>query len=502
MTASPCATREYEVFSEVVPLGSLCASAKWIEDKKLRKAAFPFDWSHSSVRMVRHCLSDDFRTLLDRSQYFRLSEHKRLPVGHCLYGHMLAAPRRGNPDGRVIWPHTNPLEAMWHDKLHRAVCRLRSALRTRNRKRLFIIFQRIDSAKALNDVGEKGEPAPLADPQALSVDPGCEGEVRCLYQDLLAHDVANFHLAVVRLCAASSSRTERREEPRLETVVEERTDGGTLSGTGYSIHNLHMIDHHTGLKFKDSRDEQALVRLLFGSKEGLEQRINLSEGSSAPLRPRRRTSRSGNYWGGYQWSQEWSSETLQSTLSTSMAVGHARAKELSPGVICIDDSIEPTPPAAAAAAVAVESSPIKICIDEQTPAKEVEGEREEEDVWPVAAADTREAAGLSIQATSKEVLLQSGSRSSLDRTPIKQVVKKRKRAWNCLSPGAHVVVVDQSCPNQGGFVAIVSAVDTERETYSVVIVGACDERSMFEERIVEWSSCIQVGHPLRVGAPH
>ncbi len=122
--AAPVVEPEEEPFSDAVSLGSLCLPAAWLRAHGMRLAAFPFDWIHSSAAMVRHCLRDDFRTLLDRSQYFAAG---RDGFGHATYTPMLLG--RGE---KVVWRHHDPLRIPRdYELLRRCVGRLRSSLRRR-----------------------------------------------------------------------------------------------------------------------------------------------------------------------------------------------------------------------------------------------------------------------------------------------------------------------------------------------------------------------------------
>jgi len=241
-------------FSEVVSLGSLCVTASWLRARAMRVAAFPFDWIHSSPAMVRHCLRDDFKTLLDRSQYFAAG---REGIGHTTYTSMLLG--RGK---KVVWRHHDPLHLQRdYELLRRCVLRLRSCLRRRGARRLFVLAYVVRSKTALlatrSDHGSSE-----AGGKASSWMLGSDKEVRGLFEDLVAHGARHFQLDVVRLCEGKASEAALGTDPRAllrlalsSNMGEERLD----------IHELHMIGGHTGLKFKDKRDEDAFGALLLGA---------------------------------------------------------------------------------------------------------------------------------------------------------------------------------------------------------------------------------------------
>jgi hypothetical protein len=52
-----------------ISIGPNCNASYMLDHLGLRQAAYPFDWLVSSLAVVEHCLSDDFQTFLDPSQY-------------------------------------------------------------------------------------------------------------------------------------------------------------------------------------------------------------------------------------------------------------------------------------------------------------------------------------------------------------------------------------------------------------------------------------------------
>lgn len=69
----------------VLSLGSACFTARFLQQRRLRTHAGPFDWVFSSVQMVTHCINTGFASLLDTAQYQRLAGGT---VGHRTYSGM------------------------------------------------------------------------------------------------------------------------------------------------------------------------------------------------------------------------------------------------------------------------------------------------------------------------------------------------------------------------------------------------------------------------------
>jgi len=220
----------------------------------MRLAAFPFDWIHSSPAMVRHCLQDDFKTLLDRSHYFAAGCDG---IGHTTYTSMLLG--RGK---RVVWRHHDPLRLQRdYELLRRCVVRLRSSLRRHGARRLFVLAYVVRSKTALLAARSDHDPSETGR-RASSWMFGSDYEVRGLFEDMLARGSQNFQLDVVRICEGKASEAACSMEPRalLRVALSSSTGGERLA-----LHELHMIGGHTGLKFKDKTDEDAFGSLLLGA---------------------------------------------------------------------------------------------------------------------------------------------------------------------------------------------------------------------------------------------
>jgi hypothetical protein len=63
-------------------LGYWCHSASLIKKHGLKLESYPFDWIFINYKNVLHCIEDNFKTFLDKSQYNSVSDTK---CGHNLY---------------------------------------------------------------------------------------------------------------------------------------------------------------------------------------------------------------------------------------------------------------------------------------------------------------------------------------------------------------------------------------------------------------------------------
>ena len=50
-------------------LGSLCHCSQLLKRIDKNECSYPFDWIYASTPTVIHCIQDDFRTFLDKSNY-------------------------------------------------------------------------------------------------------------------------------------------------------------------------------------------------------------------------------------------------------------------------------------------------------------------------------------------------------------------------------------------------------------------------------------------------
>ena len=71
----------------VCSLGSFCHTAYHLQQYHMRHAAYPFDWTLSSPRMVMDCLRDDFQAFLDPAQHVMVDPG--ISSNHLAYGSMV-----------------------------------------------------------------------------------------------------------------------------------------------------------------------------------------------------------------------------------------------------------------------------------------------------------------------------------------------------------------------------------------------------------------------------
>jgi hypothetical protein len=69
--------RSTPVIRYAASLGSHCYASWLLSQMQLRKYALPFDYIFSDLGMVAHCISDDFKSFLDISQYERIDDAGR-----------------------------------------------------------------------------------------------------------------------------------------------------------------------------------------------------------------------------------------------------------------------------------------------------------------------------------------------------------------------------------------------------------------------------------------
>jgi len=269
------------VFKFVVSLGSVCFTARFLDGLELRKFKLPFDWLYSSARMVRHVLHDDFRTFLDRSQYFRAGGrgHAQPPskrqrtsstassdsgvggIGHRIYSRMVPSPQR-----RVVWPHHDLMhrEGADYDSFKRAVKRFRRVFGESNGRRLFVLTHLVKSEQELDAIrNTKITTSSAPGPPPVPKDHGgpelaCVDEVRQLFKELQTYasgDLGSFHLEAVYLVLPPASEAAVR--PSSRCILTCRTGRASLS-----VHELHCIGGNTGLFFKEDSDNNAFRRLL------------------------------------------------------------------------------------------------------------------------------------------------------------------------------------------------------------------------------------------------
>lgn len=232
-------------------------------NEELRRYAGPFDWIYSSAEMVRHCLEDNFVTLLDPFQVVKAGAS----WGHRMYAKML---------GRcVVWPHHDPKSK---DRCHftRSCERFRRVLLCPERK-LFVFASLVKSQKELEIVRS-------ADSAGNS-----NAEVLRLFEHMRRHGVQNFEIVAVQVVESNVGES-RHHIPQVRPVRDTGPGSERLI-----VYELHCKGKCTGIYFKEKADEEALRRLLRGGTDGLPVRhFNLLPDPLPPSIGERRRGRMGD----------------------------------------------------------------------------------------------------------------------------------------------------------------------------------------------------------------
>ncbi len=142
-----------EVTVPVVSLGTHCFASEFLQRLGLRDWAGPFDWIFSNIRMVDHCIRDDFATFLDRAEYEpvpleqRAHGHEVNRVDHRFY--------RSKFGVKCVFNHHDVHEDTDYAYITRCVERFRAALKS-SQPSLFVLFNRaqpgsVDQLRALDE---------------------------------------------------------------------------------------------------------------------------------------------------------------------------------------------------------------------------------------------------------------------------------------------------------------------------------------------------------------
>lgn len=73
-------------------VGSFCQSAEILRSLGLREFSGPFDWMYINIDIIKHCLEDDFKSFLDKSNYQQIEKpmtHNDSICGHSLYSPLI-----------------------------------------------------------------------------------------------------------------------------------------------------------------------------------------------------------------------------------------------------------------------------------------------------------------------------------------------------------------------------------------------------------------------------
>ena len=193
--------------SYIIPLGNRCVVAGAFKDKSLRRFSLPFDWIYSIPSMIISVLNDDFSSLLDHTQYYRVQGDRRnTAVGHRALGHHVASM------SEAVFVHHDVMTKEGYAYLRRSVERWRRVMAAPERK-LF--------AMAVIDDGMWNLAA-----------------CRDLF-DALSTRTSNFCFIAVRVLQGKGKSgwecVEREEEGEEEFIVVEQRCIGSCAGQHYAI---------------------------------------------------------------------------------------------------------------------------------------------------------------------------------------------------------------------------------------------------------------------------
>lgn len=122
-----------------VSLGTHCYASWLLGDMGLRRSSSPFDWLFSSPALIRHCLEDDFATLLDPAHHEQFGVHRQALHRFYNRGFGTEAPPMGEPP---LFFHHNPTTEDDHARLVRGVARFRRLLDSPDEKLFLMVVAR------------------------------------------------------------------------------------------------------------------------------------------------------------------------------------------------------------------------------------------------------------------------------------------------------------------------------------------------------------------------
>ncbi|CAJ1413200.1 unnamed protein product [Effrenium voratum] len=261
-----------EKFDNVVPLGSACFIARHLQQKGLRTCKYPFDWMYSTPYLVRHALSDKFKTFLDITQYQRSSSKGLEKAGtiHKVYQHMQCTQGK-----KVVFPHHQLFRGSPKARRHRlsyqrAVARLHAVLKGKSgtgpkktASTLFVLAVAVQTKAKLQAVRDDTLPSKRkADgsgkralrPQAGGPELCSRAEVLQLFQCLERLASGPFHLDVVYLLTPPLTKQSR---PSFRRILHKKRKGKSLR-----IVEMSCKGANTGLFFREDADMVAFHKWL------------------------------------------------------------------------------------------------------------------------------------------------------------------------------------------------------------------------------------------------
>ena len=139
-------------------IGTRCISSQILENLKIKKESYPFDWIFSNLDIIKHCIQDDFKIFLDKQYYFiinkntRLKEEENFHNNYLLYKKSISYNKFFLKDVKVnlshtyyssnknsIFVHRNPLLQKDYNYYERCVSRFKYLLKD-NLNKLFIYY--------------------------------------------------------------------------------------------------------------------------------------------------------------------------------------------------------------------------------------------------------------------------------------------------------------------------------------------------------------------------
>jgi hypothetical protein len=116
-----------------VSLGSFCHTATFLKNNGFKKESYPFDWIVTTPELILNILNDNFKLLLDKSQF--------IPVNNNICGHKIY--------GKQFFLHFNLLNGGTYEYYKRCVQRFATLLKKEEPK-LFILTL-INSKNIINN---------------------------------------------------------------------------------------------------------------------------------------------------------------------------------------------------------------------------------------------------------------------------------------------------------------------------------------------------------------
>ena len=77
------------IINYVCSLRTSCHTTCWIKNMDFKKCSYPFDWIFASPEIVIDCLSDDFKTLLNKKYHIKHLTKQKGKSGHKKYDEKL-----------------------------------------------------------------------------------------------------------------------------------------------------------------------------------------------------------------------------------------------------------------------------------------------------------------------------------------------------------------------------------------------------------------------------